>query len=328
MFQIAVYASLSWRRALLAPLVGTGLALGLAACQPDTQMSAVSAEQGKPIHRYDRLQSVAHNTDTQVAVGAFGVVLTSTDGGQHWRRSELPGAPGLIKVAACGNGSFAALDFNGGLWSSDGKAEAWTSATIPADDALLDLTCTADGHLWVVGARGAILSSADGGKSWVPKSLDEDIQLLNVQFPTPSFGVIAGEFGRVLVSLDGGGKWTEAGSLGPDFYPQAMYFQDDKTGIVVGLGGAVLETADGGKTWSRSKAPTEAPLYGVLSDPAGVLVVGAVGTAFHRAGGHWQPVKGLPMTDLRGLSLTASQILVAGGGSITALPGSTLSGAN
>ena len=47
MFQIAVYASLSWRRALLVPVLGTGLALGLAACQPDAPMGAVSAEQGR-----------------------------------------------------------------------------------------------------------------------------------------------------------------------------------------------------------------------------------------------------------------------------------------
>ncbi|MFZ8382390.1 hypothetical protein ACO1LY_15175, partial [Staphylococcus aureus] len=91
-----------------------------------------------------------------VAVGAYGVVETSHDNGASWTRRELPDAPALIKVAACGDGHFAALDMNGRLWHADAESATWSVAQIPAQDALLDLTCTRDNRIWAIGARSAI----------------------------------------------------------------------------------------------------------------------------------------------------------------------------
>ena len=314
-----VHAGRHWRRTVSAMVCSAAIAIALVGCEKDAQLSSVSAEKTKSIHRFDHFQSVAGNGQRMVGVGAFGVVVVSADGGASWARQELAGAPGLVKVAACGDGSFAALDVDGVVWRAGSDAAQWTANKVPATDTVLDMTCTSDNHLWVVGTRGAIFSSVDGAKSWKDQSLSEDIQLLNVQFPSAGAGVIAGEFGRVLLSLDGGGSWSEGGSLGAEFYPQAMDFADAQHGFVVGLGGAVLETADGGHAWVRSKAPTEAPLYGVLAggEP---LVVGAAGSAFRRAGGAWKPVGGLPPTDLRGLLRTPSGVMLAGAGLLVALP--------
>lgn len=314
-----VHAGRARRNGLSVVLLSVAVAFGLAGCGKDAQLTSVSAEKSKSIHRFDHFQSVTGNGQRVVGVGAFGVVAVSADGGANWTRQELAGAPGMIKVAACGDGSFAALDPDGVVWRAGSDAVQWTANKVPVTDTVLDMTCTSDNHLWVVGTRGAIFSSVDGGKSWKDQSLSEDIQLLNVQFPSPETGVIAGEFGRVLLSPDGGGNWSEGGSLGPEFYPQGMDFADTQHGFVVGLGGAVLETADGGHAWVRSKAPTEAPLYGVLAG-AEPLVVGAAGSAFRRAGGAWKPVGGLPPTDLRGLLRTSSGVMVAGAGLLVALP--------
>lgn len=310
-----------WTRVAFGSLCAVGLAVLLSACKGDARMEAVATEQAKAIHRFDRFQSVVKNGQRIVAVGAFGVVAISEDVGETWRRLQLPDAPSLIRVVACGNGSFLALDVTGRLWRGGQDAAVWNAAATPATDAVLDLACTADNQVWVVGARGAIFSSDDGGLHWTDKSLSEDIQLLNVQFPSPSTGIITGEFGRVLVSGDGGASWKEAGTLGPDFYPQSMDFRDGQHGVVVGLSGAVQETADGGYTWIRSKVPTEAPLYGVLNlSPGQVMVVGAAGTAFVRIGAVWKPIMGLPRTDLRGVAATPGGVLIAGAGTLAVLP--------
>lgn len=305
------------------------VSLGLSACHSEQAPDAVASEQAKPFHRFDHLQSVTNSNGRLVAVGAFGVVLQSTDQGKSWTRTELPGAPGLIKVAVCGDGSFEALDFDGGVWRSGPDGAAWAQSKTPATDATLDLTCTADNRIWVVGARGAIFLSADQGKSWQDKSLAEDIQLLNVQFPAIGSGIITGEFGRVLVTGDNGASWTQAGTLGQDFYPQGQDFTDAKHGVVVGLSGAVLQTADGGQTWTRTKAPTEAPLYGVMGLTGDrLVVVGAAGVAFVRSGAgsdaQWQQMPGLPLADLRGIATTTSQLILAGTGGVHTIPLSTL----
>ena len=313
-------------RALAVTCVVALAAAGMSGCEEQGGTKGVAAAKSAPIHRFDHFQAVADSGHGLVAVGAFGVVDVSTDGGANWSRRELAGAPGLIKVAACGDGSLAALDFDGAVWRSGADAAAWTASKVPATDAVLDLACSADNHLWVVGARGAIFASRDGGKSWTDQSLPEDVQLLNVQFPTPAIGVITGEFGRVLLTTDGGAKWGEGGSLGPDFYPQGMDFADTRHGLVVGLGGAVLETTDGGVTWKRDKAPTEAPLYGVVATlPGGPVVVGAAGSVFRRVGTSWRPVGGIPLTDFRGIARTGSGVVLAGAGVLLPLTTDALS---
>ncbi len=306
------------------------LAVLVSACKDDTGSKAVMAEQAKPLHRFDHLQSAVYGHGHLVAVGAFGTVVTSEDDGKTWRRLNLPDAPGLIKVATCGESSFAALDFDGVLWTAPAAAMDWQSAKTPAKDALLDMACAPDGRVWVVGARGAIFSSADKGKTWTDKSLDEDIQLLNVQFPAMGQGVITGEFGRVMATSDNGATWGTVGSLGQDFYPQGQDFKDALHGTVVGLSGAVLDTADGGKTWVRSKAPTEAPLYGVRSLSDGrTVVVGAAGVGFLRAAdGTWQALGKLPMADQRGIAATSEHLILAGTGGVTALALSSLPAAS
>lgn len=318
-----VQARRAWRTGLSVVMCSIALAVCLAGCERAAQLSSVSAERAKAIHRFDHFQSVAGNEQRLVGVGALGVVAVSADGGASWSRQELAGAPGLVKVATCGDGGFAALDVDGTVWRAGPDAAQWTANKLPATDTVLDLTCTSDNHLWVVGTRGAIFSSADGGKNWKDQSLTEDIQLLNVQFPGGAAGIITGEFGRVMLSADGGASWRDGGSLGPEFYPQGMDFVDAQHGLVVGLGGAVQETVDGGMTWRRGKAPTEAPLYGVLAggDP---LVVGAAGSAFRKVNGAWTPIAGLPLTDYRGLVRTSSGVVLAGAGLLAPIPTSSV----
>jgi photosystem II stability/assembly factor-like uncharacterized protein len=284
-------------------------------------MAGVSAEKAKAVRRSDRFQSVVSAGDTVIAAGAFGVMVSSKDNGASWTRSEIKGAPAFLKLMACGDGKLAALDFEGKLWSGTAGSADWSAKPIPAPDSVLDAACTPDNKVWVVGARGGLLMSADQGATWTDKSIPEDIQLLNVQFTSATSGVVAGEFGRVLVTHDGGATWTPGGSLGEDFYPQGMHFANDAQGAVVGLSGAVIETKDGGANWTRTQAPLEAPLYGVLTLSNGDLVtVGAAGAALKRVAGQWQPVRGIPMTDLRGVVATASSVAIAGTGLVGVLP--------
>lgn len=293
----------------------------LSACQDDRRSGGAATEAAKSVRRTDHFQSLVSNGTVLVAVGSFGAVISSADGGTSWTRTALSDGAPLVRVASCGDRSFVALDFSGKIWRAPPSASAWTALPLPPADAVLDATCTPDNRIWVTGARGLLVVSADGGKTWAEKSLDEDIQLLNIQFPTPAFGVVAGEFGRVLTTRDGGASWTQGGSMGDDFYPQAMHFETERRGLVVGLGGAVQETRDGGVTWNRTKAPIEAPLYGVLALPNDeAVVVGAAGSAARLSGGRWSPVTGLPMTDLRGIAATSQGVMLAGTGAVLALP--------
>lgn len=267
-----------------------------------------------PIFRYDRFQAVARSDAAVVAVGAFGAILASGDQGNTWQRTELPGRPPLIDVAACGDG-FAVLDMGRKVWFG-GPGQGWQAVDLPTPDVPLDLTCDAAGHVWAIGARGAVFESADRGITWTDHSTGEDVQLLNIAFDASGFGIISGEFGTVLTTTDSGRTWQNGEPVSADFYPQAMHLGADRQAWLVGLGGTIFATADGGATWERRQAPTEAPLYGVVAQGASLLVVGASGVALRETGATWQAVE-LPtghFSDIRGIVAVDHGVVLAGSG--------------
>ena len=317
------------RAAVLLALVAAPL---VAACEAGYSLDAVRAEAAKPVQRFDRLQALVgdgHGGGGELlAVGSYGVVLRSSDGGASWERQVLPGGPPLIDIARCADGSTAALAFDGALWvqeaapssssSSASSPRDWQRRALPLRRAApLALSCDPGGRYWVVGEFSAILWSGDGGESWVDVSLGEDALLTAIHFFDAQRAFIFGEFGTFLSSEDGGATWRARTPIAEDFYTQAAVFASPHEGWVVGVNGTIFYTGDGGESWQQEPAPTAAPLYGAVLHGGVPVVVGGLGTVLIRRGGRWSalpvepPVRGY----LRGVvSSGPDHLVVVGAG--------------
>lgn len=238
-------ARIAWLCASLTMLTG---------CVPAPDWAGVQAERGKPVQRYDTFQALASHGSRVVAGAAGGVILTSTDGGAHWARHALAQPSSVLAVAACPDGSFAALDFYKKVWVLAAGGGEWAMRQLPTRSDLLALTCDPRNRLWAVGARTSILSSADKGGSWQVRDLGDDAILTTVQFVDEKRAVITGEFGAVLTSADGGASWQPQPKIEGDFYPYAALFTDAANGWVSGLAGVIKRTRDGGRTWADRKS--------------------------------------------------------------------------
>jgi photosystem II stability/assembly factor-like uncharacterized protein/LmbE family N-acetylglucosaminyl deacetylase len=105
-------------------------------------------------------------------VGDQGLVLTTTDGGQSWRRP--PSAP----PAALADSDWAAVAVRGT-------------------------------HCWIVGEPGRrVLSSADGGRSWREFATPVDVPWRGVCFLDERRGWLAGALGTIAATRDGGATWS------------------------------------------------------------------------------------------------------------------------
>lgn len=202
------------------------------------------------------------------AVGNFGSIYHTADGGKSWEARESGTKNPLFGVdfADAQNGWIvgkASLI----LRTADG-GRTWKpqTSTIPPEKHLFAVHALDPQTVWAVGDWGAIAVTHDGGATWQDRSLGtaavkvekvpgrttttltDDVILYAVSFPDPKHGFIAGEFGTLLTTADGGETW-EKRDLGTEKTLFGVSFTTPENGWVVGIDGLLLRTRDGGRTW-------------------------------------------------------------------------------
>jgi photosystem II stability/assembly factor-like uncharacterized protein len=300
------------------PLCCMLLGMILAGCEAQLDLSGVNAQQSRSTHRSDLFQALARHQDTVITVGGMGAVVQSTDGGDSWKRTTLPGKPFLIDVTACPDGSFHTIEKTDGLWSmrADGT---WVRQPLPEMTEPQAMTCDSSNVIWVTGGFSTIIHSGDAGASWESWTIDEDLYLTTIQFVDNNHGIVTGEFGTVLLTENGGVSWDRADDLPDSFYPQSTFFSSPETGWVVGLNGTIWATDSGGQSWQQAPSGINIPLYGISGFGDTLVAVGENTTILYRSPGDlsWNLLDGAvkSRTYLRGIvGMDGNQFIAAGGG--------------
>lgn len=171
-----------------------------------------------------RLFSVSVNSGGfAAAVGEFGTVLKSADGGRTWTSM----APDWSQFA---------------VQNSPGTGEPHIYA----------VNVTESGEITIAGEFGVILRSADGGASWrVLRPVTPQVPtLFALHIPRDGVGnsYAVGQTGELLISADGGLSWgkcstnTKANFLGVAASPNGQV-------VVTGMR-VMLRSQDAGMTWA------------------------------------------------------------------------------
>ncbi|MCP5118541.1 MAG: hypothetical protein GY953_47620, partial [bacterium] len=199
------------------------------------------------------------------AVGEYGTVLRTTDGGAHWEHSrQSETTRWLYGVAFLDDRRGFAVGFDETiLWTADG-GRTWAPQPSPlprrpnAWPAAYRAIAFADHQRgWIAGDGGNILQTSDGGRSW---QLDEP------DLPNGSVELVS--FETLAVSGDGTAwavspvallcrrpdesRWRFVPTGEPGWF-RAGSFIDSSTGWLAGERGTVLHTTDGGDTWVRQR---------------------------------------------------------------------------
>lgn len=168
------------------------------------------------------------------AVGHWGVILNTQDGGETWalQRDDLGTDQPLFSVWF--------KNRNEGL---------------------------------AAGLFSLLLKTEDGGKTWSAVSLPPpegakrfDANLFRIFSGRNGTIYIAGEQGLVLVSGDGGMSWnaTRTGNKGTFWAGIAL---DDGTLLVAGLRGKIYRSVDEGKTWESVESGTQSSITDLVQLP-------------------------------------------------------------
>jgi photosystem II stability/assembly factor-like uncharacterized protein len=163
------------------------------------------------------------------AVGRYGTILKSSNGGKTWKKVTLPK-----------------------------DAEAYNFTDVAFADKRHGLVI---GYNYaVVPTRNLFMLTKDGGAHWTPVHFNmgegQSAQgfLWHVAFPTPLEGWAVGERGHIYHTSDGGQSWAKQNSPHEHALIDAtdVIFHDSKKGFVTTSDGFILATSDGGENWTVS----------------------------------------------------------------------------
>jgi photosystem II stability/assembly factor-like uncharacterized protein len=171
--------------------------------------------------------------NTGWAVGHWGAILKTTDGGEHWvlQRSDLK-----------------------------------------SDQPLFSVYFKNAEEGWAVGLWSMVLHTTDGGRSWATIKLPHaenskiDRNFYSIFSDRNGNLFIACEQGRVERSSDGGATWTsiDTGYAGSFWTGAALH---DGALLVGGLRGTIYRSADGGNTWQAAKTSYRSSVTGIVENP-------------------------------------------------------------
>jgi photosystem II stability/assembly factor-like uncharacterized protein len=211
------------------------------------------------------------------AIGAYSLLLRTSDGGQSWTGVDV-----LAAADADVADADVAVEAPAPEAGAEGEDENWTfdqsdlELEEESDPHLNAITRTGDGSLFIVGERGAGFRSRDAGATW---------ERLQLPYEGSMFGVLGYDGQRVLAfgmrgnafeSNDLGATWntldtgTELSLMGGATLPNGG-------AALVGANGLVLIRADAAAPVARhtylNRAQETPVLSGVLVQSASALVV-------------------------------------------------------
>ena len=273
---------------------------------------------------------IAAAGNRHVAVGEYGMVLYSDDGGASWQQADVPTSvtltavhfPTPLKGWAVGHDGVVINTEDGGKsWQMqlsglevNKKALAQIKEKASQLSAALETAAQADRSELERRLEDMELLASDLS---VPLDDKAPTPLMDVLFLNDKQGIAVGAFGILIQTMDGGQNWEPILDR-MDNVDGFHYYGIDtlkKDGIdlmfIVGEAGMVMRSTDLGQTWERLPDVFEGTFFGITAGQDQLLAYGLGGKAFlsNDFGDSWQPTQ---PTDNRGQAISGATALPGG----------------
>lgn len=208
-----------------------------------------------------------------IAIGAYSLLLTTSDGGATWAGS---------RIAVAGEAAAVAKPTTHDEIEGGGSDDTFSADELKigqeSDPHLNGIARTGSGAFMVVGERGAIFRSRDGGKNWERSQLPYDGSMFGVIGYDGDHVIAFGLRGHVFESDDLGGQWREVPTA-TELSLMGGTALANGGAIVVGANGTVLHRPSAGAPFVRSTHTAAGVIAGVLplADAGELLVAGENG---------------------------------------------------
>jgi len=321
-----------------------GLALGSQAFAVDLlDLPAVQSEEASKALLLDVARS---GEKTFVAVGEYGVVIVSEDGGETWSQAAVPASVMLTAVHfptpekgwAVGHDGLILHSADGGRsWQKQLDGNQLNEQIIAVAERIVDryralveeLQAAEEPDEYALEDAEFMLEEAE----FMLEGATDDVDagpvrpLLDVWFRNDREGYVAGSYGMLLHTTDAGETWTlvsdRIGSA-QAFHLNQIVPAPDGALFIAGEAGNVVRSFDGGQTWDILRPGYDGSFYGIVIVPEGpgryeLLAYGLRGNLFSSRdrGESWSPLdSGTTITLTTGMLLEDGTVVLAGQGGL------------
>jgi photosystem II stability/assembly factor-like uncharacterized protein len=140
------------------------------------------------------------------AVGEFGIVITSSDGGTTWQQQHTPVENTLFGVRFLDARRGWAVGVDSLILRTEDGGATWTVQHPPISQRSLYDVAVRGANGWIVGDSGTVFKTSDGGASWIAEPLPIQLAarwLRAVTLSSSGVGIAVGAEGLVY-RIDGG----------------------------------------------------------------------------------------------------------------------------
>ncbi|HMS61126.1 MAG TPA: hypothetical protein PKD63_02525 [Solirubrobacteraceae bacterium] len=248
------------RRATLAWVIGS-MAVALAGAAPAgaaVQVGSSGWLWGNPLPQGNTVNALSFAGATGYAVGQFGTILATGDGGSTWTGVQSGTFTNLTEVQAIDANSMFAGGGCVGRRSDDGGATGVRVAFTPVESScsqdLVAAWWVSEVTGYIVLEDGTTLRTDNNGDTFaqkvaVPgtKATGGGAKVNDIRFLDANTGLATTDGGKIYRTTDAANSWTEVDSN--QRASKKLLFLDDKKGFAVGAQSLFLATSDGGATW-------------------------------------------------------------------------------
>jgi photosystem II stability/assembly factor-like uncharacterized protein len=290
------------------------------------------------------LDVTARGADGFVAVGEYGVIVVSGDGGRSWTQASVPVSVSLTAVHfpspeqgwAVGHDGLILHSGDGGAtWQKQLDGHRLNEQVVGVAEAIVanfraelealeaeedpDESALEDAAFLLEEAEFMLEGAADDVAAGPVRPL------LDVWFRDERDGYVSGAYGMLLHTADGGANWALVSDRMRNvqgFHLNQIAPAPDGTLFIAGEAGFVFRSADGGAHWETLEPGYEGSFYGLVISPAAngdyeLLAYGLRGNLFRSTdrGETWEPlVSGTQVTLTTGVDLADGTVLLGGQG--------------
>src|SRR5262245_9749668 len=212
------------------------------------------------------------------AVGNFGTIEHTTDGGKTWREVDSGTKLPLFAIDFGDPQHAWAVGKSAMVLRTEDGGKTWKEQKTPlsVEKHLFKVRAVDANTAWAVGDWGTMISTQDGGATWQDRSLGvtpvkteetapgrstttitDDVILYDVSFPDPRHGRGRGRCATRLLTDDGGAARVRRPTPSEKAFFGGRVTAPER-GWLVGMDGLVLRTDDGGHTWTVQHGKPEA----------------------------------------------------------------------
>ncbi|MBR9973966.1 MAG: hypothetical protein KFF77_00145 [Bacteroidetes bacterium] len=186
------------------------------------------------------------------AVGDYGVIIRSSDGGGSWTQKLSPNQFALRSIHFFDDSTGITAGFRGSCFRTTDRGESWQTVNLETEATLPGMSVVGN-TVWLSGEEGTMLRSSDRGATWTRLASGTDVMLDAISFADARHGWASSVQRTMLRTTDGGDTWT-AQDIDSFLPVTTICARSAEECWAAGQHGLLLRTLDGGASWQRIEA--------------------------------------------------------------------------